>query len=118
MQIFYPSSKRKHTKSLDSVISMLMFVTGQNLEDSVQIFQDLSLRKGQEDQKYHRNASVYYTMNPLIIDYLDIEYAKKYIYFHDNIGSAVQLGSDKLMCERISYMMPSAAILADDRVMI
>lgn len=60
------------------------------------------------------NDIVYYTFNPLIINYFEDSYAK-YLYMIDNTGKEFYLGEDEHFLNKLNYMGLGEALCDDAR---
>ena len=60
----------------------------------------------------------YYTCNPLILNYFDDAFAKKYVYFIDREGVEISLGSDESVLRKLNFMGPGEALCDDARTFL
>lgn len=59
----------------------------------------------------------YYTINPMIPNYMSDEDANKYIFFIDENGNEISFGEDEQMQSKLKFMGPGEALMDSERVL-
>jgi len=105
MKIYYGREPQGEFVSLDAIFIEYLRKANWHLENACdQMFEDLN-----SDDK------VWYTVNPLIINFLHDEDAKKSVYIIDENGKEIFMGTDESMLKKLQFMGPGDVVCDDAR---
>lgn len=106
MKVFYGREPQGTFASLDVIFIEYLRKLNWHLENACdQMFADLNF---DDDEVWH-------TVNPLIINFLHDEDAKKIVYLIDENGEEVFMGTDESMLKKLQFMGPGDAVCDDAR---
>lgn len=60
-------------------------------------------------------TNVYYTCNPLIINFFTDDFAKDYVYIIDEDDNEIHMGSDESLLKKLEWGGPGDAVCDDAR---
>jgi hypothetical protein len=78
---------------------------------------DMLMKDLKQDFKMKFGEISYYTINPMIPNYMSDEYANKYLFFIDENGNEINFGEDEQMQSKLKFMSPGEALMDSERVL-
>jgi hypothetical protein len=106
MKIYFGRTPEVEFASLDVIIFEYLKETNWHWENAVdKMVSDLGL---DEDEVWH-------TLNPLIINFFEDEFAKQYVYMIDENGEEIFMGTDESMLKKLKFIGPGDVVCDDAR---